>query len=123
MVRASSEGMTNANLAASVLLLATALLACKQGGGDVDANVSCKGTNATIDCNVTHKKGSAGANVCWDLKFTCQNGSVVTGKNHCQSVQPGAVAQKRIPISELENFDKCDKVVSTEVINTKLGPL
>jgi hypothetical protein len=85
--------------------------------------VSCKGTNETIDCDVTHKSGSKGVNVCWGLKFTCQNGSVVTGENFCQPVQPGAVAQKRIPISELKGFDKCDKAVSTEVVNAKLSAL
>ena len=116
-------GMKKANLGASVLLLAGALLACKQGGNDVDANVSCKGTNETIDCNVKHKSGSVAANVCWDLKFSCQNGAVVTGQNFCQGVQPGATAQKRIPISELVGFDKCDKAVSSEVVNMKLSRL
>lgn len=99
-------------------------MACKKsGGGEVDANVSCKGTAETIDCNVTHKAGTVGANVCWDLKFTCQNGSIVTGENFCQAVQPGAVAQKRIPITELKGFDQCDKAISTEVLNPKLSNL
>jgi hypothetical protein len=97
-----------------------ALLACKSSN-NVKANVSCKGTSETIDCNVTHTEGSKGANVCWDLKFTCQNGTLVEGKNFCQTVQPSATAQKRIPISELSNFDKCDKAVSTEVVNMKLS--
>ena len=113
--------MNKVNLGMSVFLLAAALLACKKSGGEVDANVSCKGAAETIDCNVTHKSGTVAANVCWDLKFTCQNGSVVNGTNFCQTVQPSATAQKRIPISELQGFDKCDKAVSSEVINLKLS--
>lgn len=117
--------MKNANRGACalVLILVSALVACKKSGGSVDANVACKGTADTIDCNVTHKAGSAGANVCWGLKFTCQNGAVVTGDNFCQDVQPGAMAQKRIPISELKGFDKCDKAVSTQVVDLKLSKL
>lgn len=109
-------------MAAPVLILVGALFACKQGGR-VDANVSCKGTSSTIDCNVTHKQGSVAANVCWDLQFTCQNGAVVTGNGFCQAVQPGAMAQKRIPITQLQGFDKCDKALSSEVINMKLSKL
>jgi hypothetical protein len=115
--------MKQASLFPSMLLIAAALLACKGGGNDVDVNVSCTGTNTTIDCDVKHKSGSVGANVCWGLKFTCQNGAVVTGDDFCQPVQPGATSQKRIPISELKGFDKCDKAVSTEVVNMKMSRL
>lgn len=47
----------------------------------------------------------------------------MTGTNLCQAVQPGATAQKRIPITELQGFDKCDKAVSTEAVNLKLSKL
>ena len=116
--------MNRAILVTSLLLVAGALAACgEQGVSDVQANVSCKGTSQTIDCNVTHKAGSVGTNVCWDLRFTCHNGTIVTRDNVCQAVQPRATAQKRIPISELKGFDKCDKAVSTEVLHLKLSRL
>ncbi len=105
-----------------VVVVGVVLLACKSGE-QANANVACKGTSETIDCDVTHKAGSKALNVCWDLKFTCRNAQVVTGDNFCQSVQPGAMAQKRIPISELKNYDQCDKAVSTEVTNMKLSAL
>ncbi len=110
------------DLVSCVLVLGIALLACKSGG-EVKANVDCKGTSETIDCDVTHVSGSTGANVCWSLKFTCQNGTIATADNVCQPVQPGATAQKRIPITELKNFDQCDKATSTEVIGLTLTAL
>lgn len=107
----------------ALLLSCVVLFACSKGGGAVDANVSCKGSNDSIDCTVTHKSGTQGANVCWGLKFTCQNGTIATADNLCQPVQAGQASQKRIPITQLKNFDKCDKALSTEVVGMKLSAL
>lgn len=92
-------------------------------GGKAKAEVNCVGGAETIDCEVKHTAGDAAVNVCWDLHFTCANGEIVTGTGLCQSVQPSTTAQKRIPITELTNFAKCDKVTSTETRNFKLSKL
>jgi hypothetical protein len=112
----------------SVLLalgLTVALLACKAsaGGDDLRATVSCEGTNETIDCDVKHTAGSQGANVCWDLRFGCLNGSSVTGQNFCQSVQPGSTVQKRIPLTQLTNASACDQATSSQVENVKISAM
>jgi hypothetical protein len=103
-----------------------ALLACKASAGtgdDLRAKVSCEGTAETVDCDVAHASGSSGANVCWDLEFKCQNGTVVTGSGFCQPVQPQATAQKRIPLTQLANSASCDKALSSEVKNLKITAL
>lgn len=105
--------------------LLAALLACKAsaGGGDVRATVSCEGTNETIDCDVRHVEGSSGANVCWDLRFGCANGTSVTGQNFCQPVQPGSTVQKRIPLSQLTNASQCDSATTSQVENVRISSL
>jgi hypothetical protein len=47
----------------------------------------------------------------------------MTGSNFCQPVQPGATSQKRIPLAELSNSDRCDKVASSEVKNLRIKEL
>jgi hypothetical protein len=107
----------------SAITLFAALMACKVSSGDSDvkAKVDCTGSDTTIDCDVIHVAGSSAANVCWDLHYVCANNQVVTGQNFCQSVGPGATAQRRIPLSELTNFQNCDKVASSEVKNLKIS--
>jgi len=118
--------MVNRDSVVLALLLGCALLACKASAGtgeDLRATVSCEGTNETVDCDVKHVAGSSGANVCWDLRFSCENGSSVTGQNFCQAVQPGSTVQKRIPLTQLANADQCDKATSSQVENVKINAL
>lgn len=123
MFRADAPRMVNRESGYQVLGIAFVLLACKAsaGGGDVRATVSCEGTNETIDCDVKHVEGSTPANVCWDLRFGCANGTSVTGQNFCQPVQPGATVQKRIPLSQLTNASQCDSATTSQVENIKIS--
>jgi hypothetical protein len=116
--------MVNRDSVYLVVGIAITLLACKaSAGGDVRATVSCEGTNETIDCDVKHVEGSSGANVCWDLRFGCANGTSVTGQNFCQPVQPGGTVQKRIPLSQLTNASQCDSATTSQVENVKISAL
>ena len=112
--------MTKLPVFALALILA-ALLACKASTGPTGkASVNCQGTNESIDCDVAHVAGESALNVCWGLKFSCQNGESVSGGPFCQSVEPSATAQKRIPLTELSNADSCDKALSSQVVDLKI---
>ncbi len=100
----------------SLGLLASALLACKS---NVRVAVDCKGNKTAIVCSVKHVEGNSNANACWDLHFTCQNGTLVTG-SACQTVSKGATATKTIPLTQLTNSAQCDRVSSSEVKNLKI---
>jgi hypothetical protein len=110
----------------SLSLVLGALLACKASastGADLRARVTCTGTNESIDCDVAHTAGNSRANVCWDLAFKCENGTSVSGTGFCQAVEPNATAQKRIPLSQLDNAKSCDKALSSEVKNLQISAL
>lgn len=120
------DGMWHRTQALAFLSILAALLACKaseSSGGDLRARVTCQGATETIDCDVAHAGGDVAANVCWDLRFSCENGAAVTGTGFCQSVQPNATAQRRIPLSDLSNAASCDKALSSEVTNLQISPL
>jgi hypothetical protein len=105
-------------------LVLASLLACKvSAGDDLKAKVDCTGGETTVDCDVAHVAGSSAANVCFDLRYVCLNGEIVTGANFCQPVAPGATSQKRIPLAELSNSQRCDKVASSEVQNLRIKEL
>ena len=108
-------------LAASVVL--AVLLACKGASPAAEATVVCTGGSDAISCVVTHVAGNSAINTCWDLQFDCANGTSVTGKDFCQTVQPKSTAEKKIPLTELQNFDKCDKAMASKVQNLKLTAL
>jgi hypothetical protein len=118
--------MSHTTHALAILAIVGALLACKASastGSDLRARVTCQGSTETIDCDVAHTGGDVAANVCWDLSFSCENGTTVTGSGFCQSVQPNATAQKRIPLTELESAASCDKALSSEVKNLQITAL
>lgn len=106
---------------AFMLTVVGALLACKASvGGEGKANVNCLGTSETIDCTVTHTDGDKAVNVCWDLKFECENGKSASSANNCQDVEAKGTAVKKIPVTSIEHFADCDKVKATEIVNMKL---
>jgi len=115
--------MTAQKKIASVLTLVCAVLACKVsvGGPKGTAKVNCEGTRGQINCDVKHTGGDHPIAACWDLRFDCANGTVSEAKNLCQDVAPGSTARRVVPIAELSNSDKCDKVVKSQVLNLKLG--
>jgi hypothetical protein len=78
--------------------------ACQQ---EVKANVACKGQEGGINCTVTQTQGDQKVNVCWKIKATCKNGTVVTGSG-CADVSGGGKTEHMIPSDKLENDDKCD---------------
>ena len=47
------------------------LFACKGSAGTTNASVGvdCVGNSKTIDCAVTHKKGTSRVKACWELHF------------------------------------------------------
>jgi hypothetical protein len=102
--------------------LLLAILACKGKEAESRATVTCVGAKDSIDCEVKHVEGKAPIKACFDLEFDCANGTVVTGSNFCQAVQPGASATKKIPLTDLTNAAKCDKATATQVKNLKLAP-
>ncbi len=105
-------------LLAAVLVIG-ALLACKNNKKG-KAEVNCLGQTEQINCDVKHVEGNAQLGVCWDLQFDCANGTVASVQGVCQDVDPGATSQRVIPISQLSNFDKCDKAVGSQVKNMKV---
>lgn len=107
---------------AAMAALLVAILACKGKAPQGKATVLCEGTKDSIDCEVTHVEGTVAINTCWDLQFDCANGTVVTGSNFCQTVQPGGKVTKKIPLTDLTNAAKCDKATATQVKNLKLTP-
>ncbi len=105
---------------AAVVVLIAVILGCKGAGPGAQATVVCTGETAAVSCVVTHVAGNAAIDVCWDLQFDCANGTNVSGKNFCQTVQPKSTAEKRIPLSDLTNSAKCDKALASKVDNMKL---
>ncbi len=97
------------------------ILACK-GKQEAKATVVCEGKKDSIDCEVKHVEGKVPIKACFDLEFDCANGTVVSGTNFCQTVQPSASETKKIPLTDLTNFAKCDKAIGTQVKNLKLTP-
>lgn len=125
MARRTRSSVVPAGGRGAALLVLLGLLACKASAGEPDlrARVTCEGTPNTIDCDVAHVAGAAEATVCWDLQFDCQNGAQVTGSGFCQSVQPNATAQRRIPLTDLSNAEQCDTALSSRVTNLKVTAL
>jgi hypothetical protein len=87
-------------------------------------NVDCRGDDSGtfIGCQVKHTQGNARVKACFELHFTCANGTKSVGSG-CQEVGPGATAEHRIPVEALSNFKDCDKAVSTEIKNLSLTGL
>jgi hypothetical protein len=108
---------------AAVVVIIAVILGCKRGGPGAQATVLCTGETGAVSCVVTHVAGNTAIDVCWDLQFDCANGTNVTGKNFCQTVQPKSTAEKRIPLTDLANSEKCDKANGSKVESMKLTAL
>jgi hypothetical protein len=94
-----------------------ALLACKK---DNKVWVECVGTGQGFNCSATHQQGNDKVNACWDIKVVCQNGTVASGHG-CQVVGPNQKSSTLIPVSQIQNADKCDLAKTTSVENLTLN--
>ena len=99
---------------ASILL---ALLAGCEGRAEIQ--VTCKVQRAGVVCTAEHVKGRAAGKACWDLSFTCANGTK-TKTEACRVVHPAATEIVRIDTKEISGFDKCDKVSDYAVDNLRV---
>jgi hypothetical protein len=101
-------------------LLVAAVAGCKvTTGEDMNATVNCKGEKDGIGCEIAQTKGTGEAKVCWDVKLTCKNGTIVSGSG-CGQVSNGGKATHLIPNSALENDEKCDSADNMAVLNMKI---
>jgi hypothetical protein len=87
------------------------------------ADVNCNGSATGMSCVVTETEGDAKLKVCWDIKATCKNGTIVSSKGNCGEVAGGGKVTVEIPNAKLENEDKCDTSVNTSLENLVLTPL
>ena len=66
--------------------------------------------------------GDAKVKVCWEIKATCKNGTIVTGSD-CAEVSGGGKASTLMPNSKLANNDKCDAADKMSVENMTIASL
>jgi hypothetical protein len=102
------------------LLLAPLLTGCTK---PAKADVNCNGTAGGMSCVVTETEGDSKLKVCWDIKATCKNGTIVNGKGFCGEVAGGGKTTVEVPNAKLENEDKCDTATNTSLENLVLTPL
>lgn len=107
-----------------LIALLSALGACTVtlGPQDQKVNVDCVGTAEDIKCEVKHTQGEVRVKACWELHFECVNGTKPQGSG-CQEIGPGETKEHRIPLSQLKDAEKCDKVSKTELKNLTLTGL
>jgi hypothetical protein len=83
--------------------------------------VLCDGSPAGgFSCTVTHTAGSERANACWDIRVSCHNGTLVTGRA-CQAVGVGGKATRFVRSSDLSNVNRCNGAASTTVENVTVN--
>ena len=82
--------------------------------------VECAPDRDGLRCTVEHQKGNETAKACWDVVFSCRNGTDARG-SACQVVEPGAKAIKRMPLREIHNAERCDIIVKSGVENLSVG--
>jgi len=76
--------------------------------------VSCQAVGQNVLCSVQHQSGDSAAKVCWTIRFTCANGTAVTG-SACNQVGIGVTNQVSIPETSLTNLEQCDQTQSTAI--------
>ena len=87
------------------------------------ADVNCTGAAAGMSCVITETEGDAKLKVCWDIKATCKNGTIVTGKGNCGEVSGGGKVTVEVPNAKLENDEKCDHSDTMALENLVVTPL
>jgi len=80
------------------------------------AEVVCRGTNLGLECTVTNRKGGEMANVSWNVRVQCRNGTVIRA-SASQRVPPDADFVHLIPLADLKGLDACDAGQSIAVEN------
>jgi hypothetical protein len=89
-------------------------------GEKTSVYVECFGAGSMgYTCTATHKSGSVGADVCWDLVISCRNGTAATG-HACSRVEQGGKTSAGIPLSEVANAEACDAAVGARVANIRV---
>ena len=88
-------------------------------GGRAEIFVQCKMEANAIVCTAEHMKGTAAGKACWDLVFTCENGTKLKHTS-CKVVEPKSKAIVRLESKEIKDFDKCDRVAQSGVENLKV---
>ena len=78
--------------------------------------VECAPDGDGLRCTVDHQKGSDPAKACWDVVFSCRNGTEARG-SACQAVEPGGKAITRMPLREIRNAERCDIITKSGVEN------
>ncbi len=99
--------------------LATATAACGRDYGAVQANVTCKGAEAVVHCDVVETHGLAPLRACWDLAYVCANGKKASG-SYCQEVQDGKTVPYEIEVTSIKGIDGCDVIDTMDVQHFKL---
>lgn len=106
-------------LGGAVVLLVLIVILAKAGKPvETRAYVSCVADPTGASCSVTHQQGTLAAEVCWDVKVGCGNGTSVVGHG-CQSVQPQGKSSLLIPESQFKvsGAQRCDRMTSVAVEN------
>jgi hypothetical protein len=107
-----------------VLALAFAMFGCdfnvSTGDEAGKVNIDCDGGEPTT-CQVTHTEGTTALRACWDLRFTCVNGTIVEARGICQDVEVGRSAIKTVPLSSFSNAAACDRAPVLEILNLEVS--
>jgi hypothetical protein len=103
--------------AGMVVLGALAWAGCS---GRAELYVECAPDRDGLRCTVEHQKGNDTAKACWDVTFTCRNGTEARG-SACQVVEPGGKAVTRMPLREIRNADRCDLITKSGVENLSVS--
>lgn len=100
------------------LPLATLLivLLVEQSRPQTRADVICKSSNLGFECTVTNHKSGGTANVSWDLRVQCRNGTVVRA-SASQRIPPDTQFVHLIPLADLKGLAACDVGQSAVVEN------
>jgi hypothetical protein len=98
------------------LLGLCALLGCE---GRAEIHVTCKVQRQGVVCTADHVQGNAAGKACWDLSFTCQNGTKAKTQA-CQVVEPKGTEIVRVDAKEIPGFADCDQVADYSVDNLKI---
>ena len=113
--RVQSPNMKALRLFVPLIAILLALL-IERSRVQTRADVVCKGSSLGFECTVTNHKGGEMANVSWDLRVQCRNGTVVRA-SASQHIPPDTQFVHLIPLADLKGLDACDVGQSAVVEN------
>lgn len=76
-------------------------------GSAPEVRVECFGDGAAVNCSVEHVAGRSRADACWDVVFTCSNGTTASA-HRCDSVEHGGKSVRRILFTDFSNAEACN---------------